>query len=145
MLRPDQTSDFEALRSPNGHAAAVLVAYDLMEVDGHDVRPESLEERRTRLAKLLSRKNNPIGDGIQLSEAITGDGDAIFRHACYMGLEGIVSKRIGSRYVSGRTRVWLKTKNPGFRIGVDASQARTAAVAPGFLANIRGEQSGTSD
>jgi bifunctional non-homologous end joining protein LigD len=145
VLRPDQTSDFEALRSPNGQAAAVLVAYDLMEVDGHDVRPESLEERRTRLAKLLSRKNNPIGDGIQLSEAITGDGDAIFRHACYMGLEGIVSKRIGSRYVSGRTRVWLKTKNPGFRIGVDASQARTAAVAPGFLANIRGEQSGTSD
>ena len=48
VLRPDQTSDFEALRSPHGQAAAVLVAYDLMEVDGHDVRPESLEERRTR-------------------------------------------------------------------------------------------------
>ena len=46
--------------------------------------------------------------------AITGDGDRIFRHACAMGLEGIVSKRIGSRYVSGRTRAWLKTKNPGF-------------------------------
>jgi bifunctional non-homologous end joining protein LigD len=51
---------------------------------------------------------------IQLSEAITGDGAAIFRHACWMGLEGIVSKRIGSRYVSGRTRAWLKTKNPDF-------------------------------
>ena len=97
VLRPDQTSDFEAMRSPNGQAAAVLVAYDLMEVDGHDVRPESREERRTRLAKLLSRKNNPIGDGIQLSEAITGDGDAIFRHACYMELEGIVSKRASAR------------------------------------------------
>jgi bifunctional non-homologous end joining protein LigD len=47
-------------------------------------------------------------DGIQLSEAITGDGAAIFRHACGLRLEGIVSKRIGSRYVSGRTRVWLK-------------------------------------
>jgi len=43
-------------------------------------------------------------DGIQLSEALTGDGARIFRHACSMGLEGIVSKRIGSRYVSGRTR-----------------------------------------
>src|SRR6478609_8702453 len=53
-------------------------------------------------------------DGIQLSEAITGDGAAIFRHACWMDLEGIVSKRIGSRYVSGRTRAWLKTKNPNF-------------------------------
>ena len=114
VLRPDQTSDFEALRSPNGQAAAVLVAYDLMEVDGHDVRPESLEERRTRLAKLLSRKNKRIRDGIQLSEAITGDGAAIFRHACWMELEGIVSKRIGSRYVSGRTGAWLKTKNPDF-------------------------------
>ena len=38
----------------------------------------------------------------------------IFRHACWMDLEGIVSKRIGSRYVSGRTRAWLKTKNPDF-------------------------------
>jgi bifunctional non-homologous end joining protein LigD len=53
--------------------------------------------------------------GIQLSEALTGDGAAIFRHACGLGLEGIVSKRIGSRYVSGRTRAWLKTKNPNFQ------------------------------
>jgi bifunctional non-homologous end joining protein LigD len=53
-------------------------------------------------------------EGIQLSEAITGDGAAIFRHACRMDLEGIVSKRIGSRCVSGRTRAWLKTKNPRF-------------------------------
>jgi len=48
-----------------------------------------------------------------LSEALTGD-TAIFRHTCWMDLEGIVSKRIGSRYVSGRTRAWLKTKNPNF-------------------------------
>jgi bifunctional non-homologous end joining protein LigD len=45
---------------------------------------------------------------------ITGDGNRIFRHACGIGLEGIVSKRIDSRYVSGRTRAWLKTKNPDF-------------------------------
>jgi ATP-dependent DNA ligase len=43
---------------------------------------------------------------------ITGDGAAIFRHASELGLEGIVSKRVGSRYVSRRTRAWLKTKNP---------------------------------
>ena len=85
------------------------------EADGQDLRPEPLEKRRKRLAKLLSRKNKVMRDGIQLSEAITGDGAAIFRHACWMDLEGIVSKRIGSRYVSGRTRAWLKTKNRSFQ------------------------------
>jgi bifunctional non-homologous end joining protein LigD len=84
------------------------------EIDGQNVRPEPLEERRKRLAKLLSRKSKAMREGIQLSEAIAGDGAAIFRHACGLGLEGIVSKRIGSRYVSGRTRAWLKTKNPDF-------------------------------
>ena len=85
-----------------------------MEADGQDVRPQPLEERRKRLAKLLSRKTKGMRDDIQLSEAITGDGATIFRHACLMDLEGIVSKRIGSRYVSGRTRAWLKRKNPNF-------------------------------
>ena len=92
-------------------AEAILVAFDVLEVDGQDVRPEPLEERRKRLAKLLSRKTKAMRDGIQISEAITGDGAAIFRHACWMDLEGIVSKHIGSRYVSGRKRAW---KNPEF-------------------------------
>ena len=84
-------------------------------MDGQDVCPEPLEERRKRLAKLLSRKTKAMRDGIQVSEAITGDGGRIFRHACAIDLEGIVSKRMGSRYVSGRTRAWLKTKNPNFQ------------------------------
>jgi hypothetical protein len=50
-----------------------------MEADGQDVRAEPLEERRKRLAKLLSRSNRALRDGIQLSEATTGDGAAIFR------------------------------------------------------------------
>ena len=58
-----------------------------MEADGQDVRPEPLEERRKRLSKLLSRSNKTMRDGIQVSEAITGDGAAIFRHACWMDLE----------------------------------------------------------
>src|SRR3954454_12491005 len=60
--------------------------------------------------ELVSRKNKAMRDGIQLSQAIARDGAAIFRRACWMDREGIVSKRIGSRYVSGRTRAWLKTK-----------------------------------
>ena len=80
--------DFDGLRSPPGQAQAILVAYDVMEMDGEDMRPEPLEERRKRLARLLSRSNKAMRQGIQLSE-----------HACGLGL---VSKRIGSRYVSGR-------------------------------------------
>ena len=79
-----------------------------MEADGQDVRADPLEERRRRLVRLLSRSNKALRDGNQLSEAITGDGATIFRRACWMDLEGIVSKRIGSRYVRGRTRAWLK-------------------------------------
>jgi ATP-dependent DNA ligase len=49
-----------------------------------------------------------------LSEAITGDGVAIFRHACGLDLEGIVSKRIGSRYVSGRNAGMVGDEEPEF-------------------------------
>jgi len=96
LLRPDNTSDFDNPRSRQGQAEAVLVAYDLMQLDGQEVRPKPLEVRRKRIGKLLSRSNKAMRQGIQLSEAITGDGAAIFRHACGLGLEGIVSRRIGS-------------------------------------------------
>ena len=87
----------------HGQAEAVLVAYDIIEVAGQDVRPEALEERRKRLAKLLSRSNKAMREGIQLSETITGDGAAIFRHACGMGLEGIVSN-VSARAMSAAER-----------------------------------------
>ena len=77
-MRSADRSDFEALRSRQGQAEAILVTYDIMEVDGQDVRPEPLEERRKRLTRLLSRSNKALRDGIQLSEAITGDGATIF-------------------------------------------------------------------
>src|SRR5436190_1804872 len=50
--------------------------------------------------------------GLQFNEHIAEPGDIVFRHACKMGLEGIVSKRLGSRYRSGRSPDWLKFKNP---------------------------------
>jgi bifunctional non-homologous end joining protein LigD len=50
--------------------------------------------------------------GLRINEHLPYPGDVVYRHACKMGLEGIVSKRLGSRYVSGRTRDWLKMKNP---------------------------------
>jgi hypothetical protein len=92
VLRPDNTSDFEALRSRQGQAEAILIAYDIMEADGQDVRPEPLEERRKPLNKLLSRSNKAMRDGIQLSEAITGIGPPFFAMRAGWTLE--VSKRI---------------------------------------------------
>src|SRR3954447_8792888 len=59
-------------------------------------RAEALEDRRKRLSRLLSRSNKAMREGIQLSQALTGDDAAIFRHAWGLGLEGIVSKRGGS-------------------------------------------------
>src|SRR5262249_26163607 len=49
---------------------------------------------------------------VQLNEHIAERGDIVFHHACKLGFEGIVSKRLGSPYVSGRSRHWVKSKNP---------------------------------
>ena len=50
--------------------------------------------------------------GLRLNEHLAHDGESVFQHACKMGLEGIVSKRLGSCYRSGRSRHWIKSKNP---------------------------------
>jgi len=69
-----------------------------------------LEVRRTQLESIVDGN-----DGIRFSEAIEGDGALVFDHACRLGLEGIVSKRLGGLYASGRYRNWLKVKNPEFQ------------------------------
>lgn len=78
------------------------------ELDGQDLHREPMEVRKRQLATLLRRARS----GLQLNEHIAESGDVVFRHACKLGFEGIVSKRLGSRYTSGRTRNWLKMKNP---------------------------------
>jgi bifunctional non-homologous end joining protein LigD len=55
-----------------------------------------------------------LPDGLLFSAAIEGDGPEVFAHAANLGLEGIVSKRLGSRYRSGRCTDWVKTKNPAY-------------------------------
>ena len=67
-----------------------------------------IEARKQKLAKLVRN----AGAGLHRSEHLHGDGMEIFEHACKLGCEGIVSKRVGSRYVSGRTDNWIKVKNP---------------------------------
>jgi bifunctional non-homologous end joining protein LigD len=87
---------------------AILFAFDLLELGGKDLRRTPLEERKGALSKLVRKASWAV----QLNEHITERGDIVFRHACKLGFEGIVSKRLGSPYHSGRTRYWIKSKNP---------------------------------
>jgi bifunctional non-homologous end joining protein LigD len=82
-------------------------AFDLIELNGDDLRREPLERRKAALARLLAR----VRHGVQLNEHLEAEGPLVFDHACRMGLEGIVSKRKGSTYRSGRSQHWVKAKN----------------------------------
>jgi bifunctional non-homologous end joining protein LigD len=99
---------FAKLRQRRNDRHVVLYAFDLLELDGEDLRCASLERRKVALARLLVRARV----GLQVNDHLAAAGDVVFRHACQLRLEGIVSKRLGSRYVSGRSRDWLKFKNP---------------------------------
>ena len=91
-----------------GSPDVFLYAFDVLEMDGHDLRAQSWDTRRALLTQLLDR----CQDGLRLSEHVEDtDGAVVFRQACVMGLEGIVAKRRDSRYRSGRCREWIKVKN----------------------------------
>jgi bifunctional non-homologous end joining protein LigD len=81
---------------------------EILEFDGEDLREPPLTEREEVLAWLL--RGAPAG--IALNAHYEADGAIIYKHACALGCEGIVSKRLGSAYRSGRADCWLKVKNP---------------------------------
>jgi bifunctional non-homologous end joining protein LigD len=99
---------FDLIRRHGALASAVLCAFDLLELDGRDLRREPIEDRKLLLGKLLRGSHLSI----VLNEHFTEDGAVVFREACKLGCEGIVSKRLGSPYRSGRSPHWLKVKNP---------------------------------
>ena len=99
---------FDALHRRGTVSEAMLYGFDLLEVDGEDLRALPLGDRKKRLARLLARRRV----GIVLSQHTAADGATIFQQACRMGLEGIVSKRITAPYRSGPSRDWIKVKNP---------------------------------
>ena len=73
-----------------------LCAFDLLELDGRDLRRTPFEERKCALARLVGKPR----PGIMLNATFEDSGDIVFKHACALGCEGIVSKRLGSRYRS---------------------------------------------
>ena len=99
---------FELIRRRGALASAVHCAFDLLELDGKDLRRETIEKRKALLTTLLKGSHLSI----VLNEHFEEDGTIVFREACRLGCEGIVSKRLGSLYRSGRSPHWLKVKNP---------------------------------
>ena len=104
----DSLAVFELIRGHRTVAGAVHCAFDLLEVNGQDIRNYPIEKRKNALAELLRDAHSSI----VLNEHFTEDGEIVFREACKLGCEGIVSKRLGSPYRSGRSAHWLKVKNP---------------------------------
>ena len=101
---------FDLIRGHGSKTSAVLCAFDLLELDGKDLRRRPIEERKDLLAKLLHDSDSDLS--IVLNQHFEGHGAIVFDNACKLGCEGIVSKRLGSTYRRGRSPLWLKVKNP---------------------------------
>ncbi|HET6351780.1 MAG TPA: DNA ligase D [Coriobacteriia bacterium] len=109
VLRADGTNDFQALQNyaRRGHSAELhYMAFDLLYLDGVDLRGVPLTQRKQLLFELLPRHS----DRLRYTDHIEGHGDVFFSRACDFSLEGIVSKRRDAPYRAGRGHDWLKTK-----------------------------------
>jgi bifunctional non-homologous end joining protein LigD len=84
---------------------ATLYLFDLLAVEGHDVRALPLDKRKALLRKIL-----PEAGPLRYSEHFATDGEALYEHAVRLGLEGIVAKKADSTYRSGRSPNWLKVR-----------------------------------
>src|SRR5262249_37126816 len=100
-------ASFNLIRYRRHDDSTFLYAFDLIELNGDDLRHDPLEVRKPTIASIVAK----AGSGIRFNEHMEGDGPTVFAHACKLGLEGIVSKRKDSAYRSGRSPDWLKMKN----------------------------------
>lgn len=118
VMRPDGTNDFQALQNfaRRGQAAELhYMVFDLLYLDGLDLRDAALEQRKRLLAALLlpPRPGVAAGEGgahVRYTDHIEGHGDVFFARSCEYSLEGVVSKRRDRPYRGGRGRDWVKTK-----------------------------------
>ena len=110
MIAPDANgaSDFSLFRKSikRWPGKLAFVAFDLLHLDGEDLRPMPLAERRALLWSILA----PAEGAIQFSQHVAGSGKQFYETVDRMSLEGMVSKRPDSSYRSGPTTAWLKTK-----------------------------------
>jgi bifunctional non-homologous end joining protein LigD len=128
--------DFQALQNSmrTGEGRLLYYVFDILQVDGRDLRPLALKRRRAILEKVL-----PASKVVRLSEAIETKGRAFFRAAEANGLEGAMAKDMGSPYRPGeRTRDWLKIKTEKRQEAVICGFTRPRASRPYFRALVLG-------
>ncbi len=102
-------SDFSALQADLSAGRSdrfAFYAFDLLYLDGRDLRDATLTARKAALARLLEG----AAPELRYSDHFEEDGDLVLRHACRLSLEGVVSKRANAKYASGRGRDWIKSK-----------------------------------
>lgn len=146
VLMPDGSMSFQALQKFfDGTAGGQLVYYlfDLLYLDGEDLRQRSLLERKRRLASVL--EGEPKHGVLRYSEHMVGHGEAIFDEACRRAMEGLISKRSEGPYISGRHRNWLKVKCQRRQEFIIVGFTDPAGARHGFGALLLGvhEKSGT--
>lgn len=104
----DGAADFDRLHSRVADDCAIALCFDLLLHNGVDLRRRPLVERKAALSKLMMRSRG----GIQYVEHAEGHGDRMFAAVCDIGLEGIVSKKLDAPCRSGRSKTWIKVRNP---------------------------------
>jgi ATP dependent DNA ligase-like protein len=100
-------TSFNRVRYRHHDESIFLYAFDLIELNGDDLRRNPLETRKITLEIILAK----AWTGIRFNEHMEGDGETVFWHACKVRLEGIASKRKDLAHRSGRSPDWLKVKN----------------------------------
>jgi len=110
FVLPSGITDFKSLQEhiDSPHPAIRYFVFDLLSLDGRDLRKKSLKERRALLGRLMSAKG--ISNYLVYADYVEGSGPEFFREACEHGLEGIMSKRADAPYRSGRGKDWFKVK-----------------------------------
>lgn len=105
-----KAGDFQALQNALSEGRGdklIYYAFDLLFLDGEDLRELPLLARKERLAALLADNSTAH---VKLSQHVVGHGPALFEKACTMGFEGVIAKRVDARYAAGRGKSWLKIK-----------------------------------
>jgi len=121
-----------------GDEPLTYYVFDLLELDGSNLRKEPLIRRKELLHTLL--RSPP--EGVVYSEHVVGHGDKMFAKSCHMGLEGIVSKRADKPYLSQRTKSWLKSKCTGNDEFVIGGYRRSNKKGRAFASLLLGEYVG---
>ena len=103
--------NFHALKSQERAEQAILYGFDLLVRAGEDIRAWRCDDRREALLEVLGKADT---SALRFSHDIEGEGATVFRHACRLGLEGIISKLKSAPYRSGRDPNWHKVKCSGY-------------------------------